>query len=131
MNSSQKFDKKVNESLLKQYCRVENCTEFSIQKEAIRKVISHFTPQSNYDDDYKFIGRFPKHLYKQFKLMSEGNTTVDDYKEKKELFMEKSQYAVTCPKQVSSEIFSKIYHNLGKTSKIESCFNDGFNHDMH
>ncbi|KII74507.1 hypothetical protein RF11_10583 [Thelohanellus kitauei] len=74
------------QTALAAYIKYTKCSCLNMQIEAIKNVMCFFSSLSFANADIIFIQHFPTDVYGEFEKMSEGETNVDHYQQKKILF---------------------------------------------
>ncbi|KII63632.1 hypothetical protein RF11_10723 [Thelohanellus kitauei] len=77
---------------MENYISDTQSSDVGLQMNAIKNFISLFSHQDDYTADHLFITKFPNNLFEECQRMSEGQTNVYKYKEKKILFFDVLTY---------------------------------------
>ncbi|KII74950.1 hypothetical protein RF11_01252 [Thelohanellus kitauei] len=88
MSRIQILDSDGIQQALDSYINHSQCTSIEIQMEAIKNAIWILWHQYNLKADREFIENFPNEVYEEFQNMSDGETNVYLYQEKKILFFD-------------------------------------------
>ncbi|KII65529.1 hypothetical protein RF11_10732 [Thelohanellus kitauei] len=88
MDPQQNEDDEANERDIRNFLNVKPSDNFTEQMCAVKNWMSRFSHENNISFDLLFINNFPTLLYDEFSRISNGETDVENYQDKKILLFE-------------------------------------------